>query len=79
MAVQENFLSWQALQPNSGPGGDFYEFCDALEVKNGVSAGASGWGLDNALQAWGNYWKSKYYSDSEHFASYKLHCNSRCS
>ncbi|OJT07638.1 hypothetical protein TRAPUB_1498 [Trametes pubescens] len=62
-ALQENFLSWQALQPNSGPGGDFYEFCDALEIKNGVSAGPSGWGLDNALQAWGNYWKSKYYSD----------------
>ncbi|KAI0365894.1 peptidase S28 [Pilatotrama ljubarskyi] len=61
-ALQENFLAWQDLQPDSGPGADFYTFCDALEVKNGVSAGPSGWGLDHALQAWGNFWKSTYYS-----------------
>ncbi|KAI0764283.1 peptidase S28 [Trametes elegans] len=60
-ALQQNLLSWQSLQPDSGPGGDFYQFCDALEVNNGASAGASGWGLDHALQAWGNYWKSAYY------------------
>lgn len=53
------------MQPDSGPGGDFYHFCDVLEVKNGVSAGPSGWGLDNALQAWGNYWKSSYYQQSK--------------
>ncbi|KAI0644791.1 peptidase S28 [Trametes meyenii] len=60
-ALQENLLAWQDLQPDSGPGADFFQFCDALEVKNGVSAGASGWGLDHALQAWGNFWKSSYY------------------
>ncbi|CDO72685.1 hypothetical protein BN946_scf184985.g105 [Trametes cinnabarina] len=60
-ALQQNFFAWQDLQPDSGPGGDFYEFCDALEVKNGVNAGPSGWGLTNALQAWGNYWKATYY------------------
>ncbi|KAI9063967.1 peptidase S28 [Trametes sanguinea] len=60
-ALQQNLFAWQDMQPDSGPGGGFYEFCDALEVKNGVSAGPSGWGLDNALQAWGNYWKSTYY------------------
>ncbi|KAI0628443.1 peptidase S28 [Trametes polyzona] len=60
-ALQENLLAWQAMQPDDGPGGDFYAFCDALEVKNGVSAGPSGWGLDHALQAWGNFWKSGYY------------------
>ncbi|KAH9888524.1 peptidase S28 [Cubamyces lactineus] len=60
-ALQENLFGWQDMQPDSGPGADFYHFCDVLEVKNGVSAGPSGWGLDNALQAWGNYWKSSYY------------------
>lgn len=28
-------------------------FCEALEVKDGVAAGPSGWGLGNALDAWG--------------------------
>ncbi|KAH9856842.1 peptidase S28 [Lenzites betulinus] len=62
-ALQENLLAWQSMQPSDGPGSEFYEFCDTLEVKSGVSAGASGWGLDHALQAWGNYWKSSYYSE----------------
>ena len=62
--VQQNFFSWQSLQPDSGPNGDFFKFCDALEVKNGVSAPASGWGLDNALQAWGSYWKNSFYVQS---------------
>ncbi|KAI8968824.1 peptidase S28 [Trametes punicea] len=60
-ALQQNLFAWQDLQPGSGPGGDFYNFCDALEVKDGVAAGPSGWGLTIALQAWGNYWKSTYY------------------
>ncbi|KAI0740521.1 peptidase S28 [Earliella scabrosa] len=62
-ALQQNLFSWQSLQLDSGPGGDFYKFCDALELKNGQSAPASGWGLDHALQAWASYWKSGYYRD----------------
>ncbi|KAF5392923.1 hypothetical protein D9757_001233 [Collybiopsis confluens] len=49
-----------SLQPTSGPGSQFFSFCDALEVKNGVKAPASGWGLDHALTAWGNLWNSSY-------------------
>lgn len=64
VAVLQNLFSWQSLQPDSGPNQAFYQFCDALEVQDGVSAPASGWGLDYALQAWGNYWKSTYYKQS---------------
>ncbi|KIK54084.1 hypothetical protein GYMLUDRAFT_232374 [Collybiopsis luxurians FD-317 M1] len=58
--VSLNMLDWQFLQPASGPGQRFFEFCDALEVKNGVNAPASGWGLDHALIAWGSFWNSSY-------------------
>ncbi|KAG8750277.1 hypothetical protein FRC12_012959 [Ceratobasidium sp. 428] len=47
---------WQSLQPGASDQ-SFYQFCDALEVKDGVSAGPSGWGLDHALTAYGNYMK----------------------
>ena len=62
--VQQPLFSWQNLQPDSGPNQSFYQFCDALEVKNGASAPAAGWGLDYALQAWGSYWKSTFYTQS---------------
>ncbi|KAI9446835.1 peptidase S28 [Lactarius indigo] len=42
--------------PSSG-GGGFYDFCDALEVDNGISAPERGWGLGYALTAWANYSK----------------------
>ncbi|KIJ58452.1 hypothetical protein HYDPIDRAFT_119526, partial [Hydnomerulius pinastri MD-312] len=61
-ALQNNLFDWQDLQPWSGPGAMFYKFCDALEVKDGVSAPATGWGLDHAIQAWGSFWKSTYYA-----------------
>ena len=64
-AVRNILWEWQNLTPSSG-GGTFFEFCDALEVKNGVSAGPTGWGLDHALQAWGNYWTSTYYANREY-------------
>ena len=70
--MQQNLFSWQSLQLDSGPGGDFYKFCDALEVKNGQSAPAGGWGLDHALQAWASYWKSGYYRDSEFSTRFPL-------
>ena len=60
--VQEVLLSWQALTPSTGPGSVFYAFCDALEVKNGVSADANGWGLDHAISAWAKYWNETYHT-----------------
>ncbi|KAH8094923.1 serine carboxypeptidase S28-domain-containing protein [Cristinia sonorae] len=63
-ALKFPLYTWQDLAPNTGPGGDFFNFCDALEVKNGVSAPASGWGLNHALQAWGNFFTNTFISDS---------------
>ncbi|KAG1817240.1 serine carboxypeptidase S28-domain-containing protein [Suillus subaureus] len=60
-ALQYNLYDWQSLQPDVGPGAMFFEFCDALEVKDGVSAGPQGWGLDNAIYSWGNFWNTTYY------------------
>jgi hypothetical protein len=40
----------------------FFEFCDALEVKDGVSAPATGWGLENAVSSWGLFWNNTYYA-----------------
>lgn len=59
-AVRNNLWDWQSLQPSSGPGGAFFKFCDALEVKNGESASASGWGAEHAVNAWGGYFKGNY-------------------
>ncbi|KAF9556834.1 hypothetical protein CPC08DRAFT_74264 [Agrocybe pediades] len=62
-ALRNNMWDWQSLQVTSGPGTQFYKFCDALEVKDGVQAPASGFGLEHALSAWGAYWRS-YYLDN---------------
>ncbi|KAG6861573.1 hypothetical protein C0995_014869 [Termitomyces sp. Mi166 len=61
-ALRNNLWDWQSLQPTTGPGGQFYQFCDRLEVKDGVSAPVTGWGLDHALAAWGSYFKNTYYA-----------------
>jgi hypothetical protein len=53
------------VQPDSGANTEFRKFCDALEVANGTSAPASGWGLNHALPAWGKYWTSYYIKESE--------------
>ncbi|KAH8118755.1 peptidase S28 [Phellopilus nigrolimitatus] len=60
-ALRNNLWDWQSLSPTSGPGAQFFDFCDALEVKNGVSANESGWGVEHALTAWGAYWNASYY------------------
>ncbi|OJA14041.1 hypothetical protein AZE42_12146 [Rhizopogon vesiculosus] len=60
-ALVENLYDWQSLQPDVGPGAMFFDFCDALEVKDGISAGPGGWGLENAIYAWGNFWNTTYY------------------
>ncbi|KDQ64462.1 hypothetical protein JAAARDRAFT_118335 [Jaapia argillacea MUCL 33604] len=59
-ALRNNLWDWQSLQPDTGPGAQFFQFCDALEVKDGVSAPASGWGLEYAYAAWGAYWRNTY-------------------
>ncbi|KAG2127725.1 serine carboxypeptidase S28-domain-containing protein [Suillus bovinus] len=61
-ALQYNLFDWQSLQPDVGPGAMFFVFCDALEVKNGVNAGPEGWGLENAIYSWGNFWNTTYYN-----------------
>ena len=63
--MRNNIWDWQDLQPESGPGQSFFEFCDALEVQDGQVAGPSGFGLTEALQQWSEYWNNEYYYDSE--------------
>ena len=63
--MRNNLWDWQELQPGSGPAQPFYRFCDALEVNEGVSASEEGWGLEHALDAWGFYWRTRYYSQCE--------------
>ncbi|KIK48996.1 hypothetical protein CY34DRAFT_429555 [Suillus luteus UH-Slu-Lm8-n1] len=60
-ALQYNLWDWQNLDLDLGPGLLFYQFCDALEVKDGVNAGPGGWGLDHAIKSWGNFWNTTYY------------------
>ncbi|THG94869.1 hypothetical protein EW026_g6683 [Hermanssonia centrifuga] len=60
-SLRNNLWDWQSLDVDTGPGGQFFKFCDALEVQNGTSAPASGWGLTIALQAWASYWTTTYY------------------
>ncbi|ESK95132.1 hypothetical protein Moror_13864 [Moniliophthora roreri MCA 2997] len=62
-ALRNNLWDWQSLQPNSGPNTVFRQFCDALEVKNGVSAPAEGWGSEHAVAAWGAFWRDGYLSN----------------
>ncbi|KAJ7671591.1 serine carboxypeptidase S28-domain-containing protein [Mycena polygramma] len=52
-ALQLAPWSWQDTGPAAGAHQEFFDFCDTLEVKDGVSAGPKGWGLDYALQQWG--------------------------
>jgi pimeloyl-ACP methyl ester carboxylesterase len=54
-ALRSPLIKWQDLTPTSD-GGDFYDFCDALEVLDGTFVpGADGWGLGHALTAWAKY------------------------
>lgn len=59
-ALEEGLFYWQDLQPTTGPGGLFFDFCDSIEVKNGTNAPASGWGLDYALESWGTFYSTIY-------------------
>ncbi|KAJ7682355.1 serine carboxypeptidase S28-domain-containing protein [Mycena polygramma] len=62
-ALRNNLWDWQGLSLTIGPGSQFFNFCDALEVKNGVNAPEEGWGLDHALAAWSSYWSDTYLAD----------------
>lgn len=73
--VRNNMWDWQSLQVTSGPGTQFFKFCDALEVQNGVQAPAGGFGLDHALAAWGAYWRSSYLKTCK---NYMVHDHSAC-
>ncbi|KAJ8474948.1 hypothetical protein ONZ51_g6894 [Trametes cubensis] len=53
--------SWQSYAL-SIPGGPMFEFCDAMEVKDGKVSGPNGWGLDHALAAWIDYYNSTYFA-----------------
>ncbi|KAJ7437078.1 peptidase S28 [Mycena galericulata] len=59
-SLRENLWDWQSLSLADGASGVFFQFCDALEVKDGVNAPATGWGLDHALVAWSSYWTTTY-------------------
>ncbi|KAI0333427.1 peptidase S28 [Cubamyces sp. BRFM 1775] len=61
-AVSQILGSWQELTLTAGAGSTWFEFCDALEVKDGKAAGPNGWGLEHALTAWGSYYKNTYIS-----------------
>ncbi|PBK81559.1 hypothetical protein ARMGADRAFT_948001, partial [Armillaria gallica] len=64
-ALRWDLWTWQDMQPNTGAGAAFYQFCDALEVKGDVVASAEGWGLDNALKAWGSHFTNTASISSE--------------
>ena len=66
-AVRNNLWDWQELEPSAGPNTKFFKFCDALEVKDGVSASESGWGADYAVSAWGSYFKNTYLPNRKWF------------
>jgi hypothetical protein len=72
LPVRNDLWTWQGLQPISGPNTTFYRFCDALEVKGGVSATASGWGLKYALPAWGNFFKTVTLPTGKHATPSRL-------
>jgi hypothetical protein len=70
--VRNILWDWQSLQPYVGPGATFFQSCDAIEVKNGANAPATGWGLDHALTAWGSYFKTVYLPQCEYIdAAYR--------
>lgn len=61
--VRNPLWEWQSLGPTSLPNATFYQFCEALEVKNGVAAPAAGWGLDTALPKFGAFLKAYLEAD----------------
>ncbi|TFK38223.1 serine carboxypeptidase S28-domain-containing protein [Crucibulum laeve] len=52
-------LTWQDLQPTTGPQSDFYYFCDLMEVVEGRTSN-DGWGLEIAVQQMRYYFTTVY-------------------
>jgi len=70
--VEAPLEEWQGLFVSSTGSSRFYEFCDALEVlENGEIASEAGWGLDTALQAWGNYFSTSGFLGSTSYTGAK--------
>jgi len=68
--VHAPLLEWQSLDVESVGVSNFFQFCDALEVRGNEIAGPNGFGLQNAMQAWAEYFASSgllasYTEDSE--------------
>lgn len=68
--VHAPLLEWQSLDVESVGVSNFFQFCDALEVRGSEIAGPDGYGLQNAMQAWAEYFASSgllasYTEDSE--------------
>ena len=77
ITVRNNLWDWQSLQVYSGPGTQFYEFCDALEVKDRMASGPEGWGLEHALRAWGAYFSVSRSICTCHIHPLTLFCRAR--
>lgn len=62
ISVKNIVYPWQELQtfPTNLT---FYKGCDALEVKNNVSAPPEGWGVEHAISALGSYFTESYFLD----------------
>jgi len=52
--LRNQLWAWQSISPAGGRE-EFNDFCNALEVKDGVAAEPSGWGLEHTLDTWGAY------------------------
>ena len=71
LTVRNNLWDWQLLQPGSLGGSKFFQFCDALEVKDGVAGPVMGWGLDHALTTWSDNFKNSYLPTRAHLPPHR--------
>lgn len=67
-------FQWQELTPYTLKEGDFYKFCDALEVGPNGIAPPTGFGLNHAFYAWGDFMKNGHLADCkwQHFSELSL-------
>lgn len=78
--MRNNIIDWQSLQPGNQNGYEelFFVFCDSLEVDNStgvpVIANETGFGLEHAIQAWGDFWTEgySYYSGGYYYSCASL-------
>ncbi|CAK5268823.1 unnamed protein product [Mycena citricolor] len=53
--LEEAPWSWQALGPAVGAHQQFFDFCDMLETRHGVTAGPDGFGVEYATRQWAQW------------------------